>query len=196
VRRSLFARRELFTSKSKGAIVEIPSDFSAEDWRRAGTAFATVCGRRNPSEAWVETRALYPDQEHFGIPYSWGLDGPGGSWFIVHRFPEHDDEDVHKCIANIRAEQDVVSLRVHTVSEWIKFELPPKKMPKKRIRVDALKPNDNFELLEETLGLEPDFYTYIGDKAGARWELDNSVKIESRHGNEFVIPEGTMVRSV
>ena len=70
---------------------------------------------------------LYPDQEHFGIPYSWGLDGPGGSWFLVHQFPEHEVANVDRCVAKIRAEQDVVRLRVHTVSEWIKFELPPKK---------------------------------------------------------------------
>lgn len=69
-------------------------------------------------------------------------------------------------------------------------------MPKKLIRVDTLKPNDQFELPEETLGLEPDIYTYIGDKEGAKWELPDSVWIESRHGNEFVIPEDTMVHNV
>ena len=63
----------------------------------------------------------------------------------------------------------------------------------KRIRVDSLQPGDEFELFSETMGLDPGTYTYIGSKDLAQWELADSVYVESRFGERFVIPEDTSV---
>lgn len=63
----------------------------------------------------------------------------------------------------------------------------------KKVEVQSLNPGDEFELLEEVMGLEPDRYTYEGNPEKAKWELPNSVYIESRHGDKFVIPKDTKV---
>jgi hypothetical protein len=126
----------LFESRGKGAIVEMPFRFSAAEWSAATEAFLAACGRRK-ADIGASVWTLYPDQQHFSIPYSWGLHSSEGSWFVVHRFPERSEADVRLCCAEIHARQDVVTLRVNRVYEWVKFELPATAatMPKQSSRL-------------------------------------------------------------
>lgn len=62
------------------------------------------------------------------------------------------------------------------------------------VRVDALKVGEQFELRETVLGLEPDTYTFLGDKQRARLELSDGIYVESRFGDRFVIHEFIRVR--
>ncbi len=50
-----------------------------------------------------------------GVPYTWGLAGPDGAWFILKPHKGvHTKEDVDKAKAALRSSRDVVELDV----EW------------------------------------------------------------------------------
>ncbi len=124
MKRTLLSSRCLFEHGGKAAIVDIPFNYSAADWSRVMRAFLVACKCR-PSLEDPAVWTLYADQEHFGIPYSWGLHSADGSWFVVHHFPEHSEEDVKRCRDKICAEQDVAQMRVCRVKEWVKLEIKP-----------------------------------------------------------------------
>ena len=119
--RTLFANRSLFQIGTKAAVVDIPPNYSTDDWAKALDAFAVRCKKKDHIPA---VHTLYEDQRHFGVYYSWGLANINGAWFIIHPMPDTDPEDVKRCVSKLRNEQDVVRLHVRPVKQWVEFKLP------------------------------------------------------------------------
>ena len=116
--------RHLFQCDGKAAIVDIPTNYRSDDWGAAIDRFAAACGKRDPEDAIVHCSTLYEDQKLFGIYYSWGLAGPSGAWFVIHQFPEDSPLNVEQCRNKLRRDQDVVTMHVRKVKEWVAFDLP------------------------------------------------------------------------
>ena len=66
---------------------------------------------------------------------------------------------------------------------------------KKLVPITKLKPNSEFNLTREVLGLDEAGNPYTYEGAAPCWEKENTVRVANRFG-DFVIPDDTMVLPV
>jgi len=112
--------RYLLYTETKGghvtaAIVDVPRRYSSDDYGNLQDEFEKAHGGRYTGMIRFET------QEEFGVPYDWGLQGPGGAWFLLLRFPTTTEQELREAKHRIRAKRDVVSMRtlhVHKLVDW------------------------------------------------------------------------------
>jgi len=112
----------LLTSNGFGRVVEVDNALiSADDWGEIERAFAWEAhGGKFPKSPWdkyANATSLYPDQvTPNGIPYDWGLAGPGGAWYTLLCFAEESAEKVAAAKDWIRRSFDVVRFSVQRVT--------------------------------------------------------------------------------
>jgi hypothetical protein len=113
--------RYLFLCDDVGAIVEVPSNFTSEEWGECQTAFARAAGKRNPERAHVACPTLWEDQKYHGVYYSWELAGPHGGSYQLYHLPDTPAAAVAECKRTVKNRFDVVHLSVYRVNRLIDF---------------------------------------------------------------------------
>jgi hypothetical protein len=95
-----------------GKFIELSTrDTTSAQFAKIQKDFAYECSRGNVvfKDSAADMIRLWPDQEIFGVYYSWGLAGPGGAWFNFIVLPCTTKTQLEKAMNEIRRTRDVVS---------------------------------------------------------------------------------------
>jgi hypothetical protein len=96
---------------STATIVEIPPEFTSDQYGELQQRFAEQCGRRGE---FASMRRLHDSQRVHGVYFDWWLSGPDGASFELFRMPDTPVDDVKRAAAKIYRDQDVVRMKVLT----------------------------------------------------------------------------------
>lgn len=101
-----------------GAVVDVPRRYSSDDYRRLQERF-----ERDHRGWFTAMIRLHDDQQENGVFYDWGLQGPGGAWFLMIRLPDTTERALREAKNRIRAASDVVSMRTLKVAKMVDWSL-------------------------------------------------------------------------
>jgi len=103
-----------------GRLIELSTrETTSEQFGEMQRSFADEVGRKERDWPYADMVRLYPDQIKEGVFYSWGLAGPGGAWFDFLVLPDTTQDQLAKAEANIKRDQDVVSMSVTRITKLI-----------------------------------------------------------------------------
>jgi hypothetical protein len=111
----------LFTGRT-AAIVDIPRDFTSDQYGEIQKRFEMLYGGRN---GFACMRRLHDTHREYGVWYDWGLAGSAGASFELFRLPENPPGRVAAAAKKIYRERDVVRLKVWTFTKFVDFPITP-----------------------------------------------------------------------
>jgi len=125
-RKYLIAHENAKSRKVIGAIVEIPADFTSEEFGALQEDYQRAHGEdknENPT-TWVRMIRIYEDQKTAnGIYYEWELSGPGGAWYNLLWFPGVPQSEITIAAHEIRRNYDVVKLEKLHITKMVDCDL-------------------------------------------------------------------------
>ena len=111
----------LFSGRT-AAIVDIPRDFTSDQYGEIQQRFEKQYGGRN---GFASMRRLHDTHQEYGVWYDWGLAGSAGAYFELFRLPENPPGRVAAAAKRIYRERDVVRLKVWTFTKLVDFPITP-----------------------------------------------------------------------
>lgn len=114
----------LIHAHGKGRFIELNTrETSSDQFAEMQINFATEAKGGPPKdvyEKYADMERLHPEcVTSNGIPYTWGLAGPDGAWFMLIATPDTSEEELQSAKEQLRRERDVVRCSVLRIKELI-----------------------------------------------------------------------------
>lgn len=108
-----------------GAIIDVPSEWSSDDYGAVQEAFVSQFGTKTPNHPLDRYATMTDMHEHDkttnGVYYDWSLAGPDGAAFTMLRLPDVSFDQLNAAVREIRRQRDVVRLHkltIHRLENW------------------------------------------------------------------------------